>query len=284
MHALSTSGRGQQNVSVWNWDICGGVGLSTCLMKAYLPLAAIFRVVLVGLQAQDVFGVSMSHGSLRFLELERDFKNVTIEMATNDSGEWTTEETSLPQPTADVSEIEDGPISTYTTALNAACDCGFQYTNGICERCPFGFGGFNCEEPFLLALVVVSCTAGIFLLLTLILLVHLCSRKSKRKETRRLFESTVQEVSHHSEAMRLPRVRSMWSRVVDEAGGNTGSGNYIVQLGSPSNGICEVLSPSEVLMRSMGESQKSQGENTLHGQQNLGFNGEEQPWPNVFDT
>ncbi|XP_078518883.1 uncharacterized protein LOC144784067 [Lissotriton helveticus] len=302
MRARSTSGRGQLNVSVWNWDICGGVRLTTCLMEAYLALAAILRVVLVGFQAQDVYGVSISHGSLRFLELGRDFKNVTIVMTTNDSSEWATKETSLPQSTTDVSGIGDGfNGSTDTNALNAgttspysasasftrnytACDCGFQYTNGICERCPFGFGGFNCEEPFLLALVVVSCSAGVFLLLILILVVHLCSRKSKRKETPRLFENTVLGISHHSEAMRLPRVRSVWSRGVDGAGVNTGFGNYIVQLGSPSNGSCEVLSPSEVLMRSMVESQKSQGENTLHGQQNLGFDSEEQPWPNVFDT
>ncbi|XP_067391772.1 protein HEG-like isoform X2 [Emydura macquarii macquarii] len=51
-----------------------------------------------------------------------------------------------------------------------ACGSGFRLLDGVCARCPFGFGGFQCEEPFLLALVGVSCIGCLLLLLTLLLL------------------------------------------------------------------------------------------------------------------
>ncbi|XP_044860293.1 protein HEG-like isoform X2 [Mauremys mutica] len=51
-----------------------------------------------------------------------------------------------------------------------ACGSGFWLRDGVCARCPFGFGGFQCEEPFLLALVGVSCAGGVLLLLMVLLL------------------------------------------------------------------------------------------------------------------
>ncbi|XP_066847196.1 mucin-13-like [Anser cygnoides] len=51
-----------------------------------------------------------------------------------------------------------------------ACHPGSRLRDDACERCPFGFGGFECEEPLLLALVLVSCCGGALLLLLLLLL------------------------------------------------------------------------------------------------------------------
>ncbi|XP_071890197.1 uncharacterized protein [Anas platyrhynchos] len=51
-----------------------------------------------------------------------------------------------------------------------ACRPGSRLRDGVCERCPFGFSGFECEEPLLLALVLVSCCGGALLLLLLLLL------------------------------------------------------------------------------------------------------------------
>ncbi|XP_060136499.1 protein HEG-like isoform X2 [Zootoca vivipara] len=48
------------------------------------------------------------------------------------------------------------------------CGSGFWLQNGTCTRCPFGFGGAGCQEPFLLALVVVSGLAGLLLLLLIL--------------------------------------------------------------------------------------------------------------------
>ncbi|XP_039382060.1 protein HEG-like isoform X2 [Mauremys reevesii] len=61
------------------------------------------------------------------------------------------------------------PVPTMGRAC-AACGSGFWLRDGVCARCPFGFGGFQCEEPFLLALVGVSCAGGVLLLLMVLLL------------------------------------------------------------------------------------------------------------------
>ncbi|XP_068529205.1 protein HEG-like isoform X1 [Anas acuta] len=58
-----------------------------------------------------------------------------------------------------------------------ACRPGSRLRDGVCERCPFGFGGFECEEPLLLALVLVSCCGGALLLLLLLLLLGGRSRR-----------------------------------------------------------------------------------------------------------
>ncbi|XP_067148235.1 protein HEG-like isoform X2 [Apteryx mantelli] len=50
-----------------------------------------------------------------------------------------------------------------------ACRSGFRLQDGSCRRCPFGFSGWQCEEPFLLALVLVSISGGALLLMLLLL-------------------------------------------------------------------------------------------------------------------
>ncbi|XP_032891180.1 protein HEG-like [Amblyraja radiata] len=57
-----------------------------------------------------------------------------------------------------------------------ACPSGFKVQNGACVKCPFGYGGFNCDKSYLLALVVVSCVLGGILLLLLLALMGTCLR------------------------------------------------------------------------------------------------------------
>lgn len=49
-----------------------------------------------------------------------------------------------------------------------ACEDGFHYNGNTCVRCPFGYNGLNCGDPYLLAVVVISCVLGSILLFSII--------------------------------------------------------------------------------------------------------------------
>ncbi|KAM6452031.1 uncharacterized protein PHA67_018558 isoform 3-T3 [Liasis olivaceus] len=89
-----------------------------------------------------------------------------------------------------------------------ACESGFWLQNGTCIRCPFGFGGAGCQEPFLLALVVASCFAGLLLLLLLLLLLGLLlsGRAAPAQDP-----PVALPLSLHSVASSLPRAQLPWS-------------------------------------------------------------------------
>ncbi|XP_053872897.1 uncharacterized protein LOC128830952 isoform X3 [Malaclemys terrapin pileata] len=86
----------------------------------------------------------------------------------------------------------------------AACGSGFWLRDGVCARCPFGFGGFQCEEPFLLALVGVSCAGGVLLLLLLAALL-LLGRAKALAQRPSLAEPVVPPFQ--PQQLSLPRVR-----------------------------------------------------------------------------
>ncbi|XP_077772785.1 uncharacterized protein LOC144324981 isoform X2 [Podarcis muralis] len=89
------------------------------------------------------------------------------------------------------------------------CSSGFWLQNGTCTRCPFGFGGAGCQEPFLLALVVVSGLAGLLLLL---LIAGSLSRSTRPpKEDLKETPDAPQLPLHASSTLSLPRVRPPWS-------------------------------------------------------------------------
>ncbi|CAI5789461.1 Hypothetical predicted protein [Podarcis lilfordi] len=91
----------------------------------------------------------------------------------------------------------------------AECSSGFWLQNGTCTRCPFGFGGAGCQEPFLLALVVVSGLAGLLLLL---LIAGSLSRSTRPpKEDLKETPEAPQLPLHASSTLSLPRVRPPWT-------------------------------------------------------------------------
>ncbi|XP_053265768.1 uncharacterized protein LOC128424021 isoform X3 [Podarcis raffonei] len=91
----------------------------------------------------------------------------------------------------------------------AECSSGFWLQNGTCTRCPFGFGGAGCQEPFLLALVVVSGLAGLLLLL---LIAGSLSRSTRPpKEDLKETPDAPQLPLHASSTLSLPRVRPPWT-------------------------------------------------------------------------
>ncbi|XP_042333144.1 protein HEG homolog 1-like isoform X2 [Sceloporus undulatus] len=89
----------------------------------------------------------------------------------------------------------------------AVCSSGFWLQDGTCSRCPFGFSGPGCQEPFLLALVAVSCVAGlVILLLFLLLVVFRLGRAQPSQEPH-----SPPQLPLHSPTLSLPRVRPPWT-------------------------------------------------------------------------
>ncbi|XP_073438305.1 uncharacterized protein [Dendrobates tinctorius] len=90
------------------------------------------------------------------------------------------------------------------------CGSGYRRTERGCERCPIGFGGFNCDESYLLAVIVESCV-GCGLLASLItLLVFYFRRKKPQKPV--FMDSIVLGVPTNQPSIRLPRAQFSWRR------------------------------------------------------------------------
>ncbi|XP_063069541.1 serine-rich adhesin for platelets [Engraulis encrasicolus] len=73
----------------------------------------------------------------------------------------------------------------YHTKSCQACPSGQKAEGGICVWCPFGYGGFNCDDSSLLAVVVISCVLGgvLLILILALLLYHLIMcRKDRVKQ------------------------------------------------------------------------------------------------------
>ncbi|KAM9784674.1 uncharacterized protein ACBT44_021790 isoform 2-T2 [Syngnathus typhle] len=63
-----------------------------------------------------------------------------------------------------------GYISTvYSNTSCKACPSGQEVVGNSCQKCAFGYAGFNCTDSSLLALVVISCVLGGILLIIIIL-------------------------------------------------------------------------------------------------------------------
>nr|XP_057904299.1 protein HEG isoform X2 [Doryrhamphus excisus] len=76
---------------------------------------------------------------------------------------------------------KDGYVATvYSNTSCKACPSGQQAVDNTCKKCAFGYGGFNCSDSSLLAVVVVSCVlGGILLILTVALLSYCCWRRCR---------------------------------------------------------------------------------------------------------
>nr|XP_060638802.1 protein HEG homolog 1-like isoform X2 [Anolis sagrei ordinatus] len=95
----------------------------------------------------------------------------------------------------------------------AACPSGLFLQDGTCARCPFGFGGPGCQEPFLLALVLVSCFAGILLLLLFVGVVFLPGRRTPDPLPEPPGPPPLPLLSP---ALSLPRVRPPWTQAEED--------------------------------------------------------------------
>ncbi|XP_041939966.1 mucin-13-like isoform X2 [Alosa sapidissima] len=78
-------------------------------------------------------------------------------------------------------ECKSGYVKTnFTDRSCVVCPSGSKAKNNECVSCSFGYSGVNCQESYMLAVVVVSCVLGGLLLILLIVLIVICCRKSKK--------------------------------------------------------------------------------------------------------
>ncbi|XP_038634439.1 protein HEG-like isoform X2 [Scyliorhinus canicula] len=109
-----------------------------------------------------------------------------------------------------------------------ACLSGFKFENGTCVKCPFGYGGFNCDKSYLLVVVVVSCVLGGIILLLLLALITTCLR-SKSGSCSSSSGSHDYVMWPKSEMPKIPRATMHWdgNQLEMQENGSTSSLNDI---------------------------------------------------------
>nr|XP_033774222.1 protein HEG-like [Geotrypetes seraphini] len=108
-----------------------------------------------------------------------------------------------------------------------ACSSGYILQDKKCVACPFGYGGFNCTDSSLLALVVVSCVLGSLLLIVLLAFFITCCRSNASPKA----PSNEQEPYMQwpkQDALKIPRVTMTWDSSHIEMQEN-GSRNNLVE-------------------------------------------------------
>ncbi|XP_012410193.1 mucin-13 [Trichechus manatus latirostris] len=68
-------------------------------------------------------------------------------------------------------------------SYNCVCLPGYQDKYGICEKCPFGYSGVDCNDKFQLILTIVGTIAGILILGMVTALIFSSRSKNKKKNT-----------------------------------------------------------------------------------------------------
>ncbi|XP_072118184.1 protein HEG [Mobula birostris] len=110
-----------------------------------------------------------------------------------------------------------------------ACDDGYKLVNGTCTPCLFGFGGFNCKNPYKLITVVIAAAGGGLLLILGIALTITCCRKEKNDITKLIFKSAEFQRSSYAEFPKNPRISVEWGRETIEMQEN-GSTKNLLQM------------------------------------------------------
>ncbi|XP_060716931.1 mucin-13b isoform X4 [Tachysurus vachellii] len=95
-----------------------------------------------------------------------------------------------------------------TNRTCAACPSGQKAVNQEeCKLCDFGFSGFNCEDPYLLILVVLACVLGTLFLATLTGAIVLYTRSKKMtKSPEKIPANGNLEFTKPAGIPRIPRV------------------------------------------------------------------------------
>ncbi|KAK3569009.1 hypothetical protein QTP86_021583 [Hemibagrus guttatus] len=109
------------------------------------------------------------------------------------------------------------------------CGDGFKLVNGTCMECPFGFGGFNCNNFYGLIAKVVSPAAGGLLLIVVIALIVTCCRKDKNDINKIIFKSGDLQMSPYGDFPKSSRVSMEWGRETIEMQEN-GSTKNLLQM------------------------------------------------------
>ncbi|XP_067285709.1 mucin-13b isoform X2 [Pseudorasbora parva] len=73
--------------------------------------------------------------------------------------------------------------SEFTSHSCIPCPNGQKAEEGKCKNCPFGYAGFNCNDPFLLVVVVVSTVLGALLIIFIVALIFVSCRNPKESSS-----------------------------------------------------------------------------------------------------
>uniref|UniRef100_H2ZW61 EGF-like domain-containing protein n=1 Tax=Latimeria chalumnae TaxID=7897 RepID=H2ZW61_LATCH len=111
-----------------------------------------------------------------------------------------------------------------------ACKDRYRLQNGSCVHCPFGFGGFNCGDPYKLITVVIAAAGGGLLLILGTALIITCCRKSKTDISKFIFKPSGDfRMSPYAEYPKNPRISVEWGRETIELQEN-GSTKNLLQM------------------------------------------------------
>uniref|UniRef100_A0AAV2KEA1 Zinc finger protein 281 n=1 Tax=Knipowitschia caucasica TaxID=637954 RepID=A0AAV2KEA1_KNICA len=101
----------------------------------------------------------------------------------------------------------------YSNTSCKACPSGQKAVGNTCHPCSFGYAGFNCNDPALLAVVVVSFVLGGILLILVLALIGYCCCKSSSSKSSSEFNSPYSVNSEQpwpSEVPHIPRASTNW--------------------------------------------------------------------------
>ncbi|XP_056374805.1 mucin-13-like isoform X2 [Hyla sarda] len=139
-----------------------------------------------------------------------------------------------------------------------ACGSGFRRTENGCDRCPIGFGGFDCEESYLLIVIVESCVGCVLLVSLITLLVFYFRRKEPQKPT--FIDSIILGVPTDQPSVRLPRAQFSWRREWE--------------WNEPQEKVLADVHQQDgpaIHMKTFGDPARFSSPNTYHGRHNLSF-------------
>uniref|UniRef100_A0A4W3HPS8 EGF-like domain-containing protein n=1 Tax=Callorhinchus milii TaxID=7868 RepID=A0A4W3HPS8_CALMI len=129
-----------------------------------------------------------------------------------------------------VCQCKDGYFK-YSTMDHScrACDDGYKLKNGTCIPCLFGFGGFNCKNPYKLITVVIAAAGGGLLLILGIALTITCCRKGKKDIRKLIFKGEDFQMSPYADYPKNPRISAEWGKETIELQEN-GSTKNLLQM------------------------------------------------------
>ncbi|XP_077349773.1 uncharacterized protein LOC143997825 isoform X3 [Lithobates pipiens] len=150
-----------------------------------------------------------------------------------------------------------------------ACESGFWWTEGQCQRCPLGYGGFNCQEAFLLVVIALSCVVSVLLVSLVTVLFYYFRKKKKTKPT--FMDSLVLGVSTDQPVLRLPRAQFSWRR---EWEWTDQPGKILEDLHREGTVLNQNSEPSDIQMRTFGSISRTSVPTFNRGSHNLAFIGD----------
>ncbi|XP_023691194.2 uncharacterized protein [Paramormyrops kingsleyae] len=161
--------------------------------------------------------------------------------------------------------------SLYSNTSCAACLSGERSENGKCVPCPFGYGGFNCHDSYLLAMVVISCVLGSLLLILLLAFISYCLRSPPKSSYNSPYLSDeMSSVWPQQDVTNIPRASSIWDPTQIEM---METANADSELGSKlhGNGATESCSVVPEDMRTFKGKNSSRYSYLIQGHQNPYF-------------